>query len=148
MPDKEYYTSERFIWDSLIRQAEKGVGTLQSMWRKNKCIPPFLVTWPANPVKAEGGSIITGTVLRKLENDPSTWLQAAVEAIKLTDAYALLRTHQEAGLVRVILESQHGARSWTLPIVRSGDVNVLGKPEISVDGLHIGLLWRPRVQND
>ena len=147
MPDKEYYTSERFIWDALIRQAEKGVGTLQNAWKREKHISPFIITWPANPVVAEGGAEITGPVVRKLEDDSSTWHRDTVEAIKLTDAYALLRTHQEDGFVQVILESQHGARCWTLPITRSGDVYVLGKPKISVDAEHVGLLWRPGPQD-
>jgi hypothetical protein len=146
MPDKEYYTSERFIWDALIRQAEKGVSGLQDTWKRLKRIDPFVITWPADTVKSSEGVDVTGPVLRELDPDSSTWKDATVEAIKLTNAYALLRAQQGADFVQVILESQHGARCWTLPITRSGDVYVLGKPKISVDEEHIGLLWRPGPQ--
>ena len=143
MPDKEYYTSERFIWDALIRQAEKGVAGLRDTWKRMKRIDPFVITWPAETVKDRHGANVSGPVLRELDVDPSTWERATVEAIELTNAYALLRAQQGKDSVQVILESQHGARCWTLPITRSGDVYVLGKPKISVDKDHIGLLWRP-----
>jgi hypothetical protein len=143
MHDKEYYTSERFIWDALIRQAEKGVRGLTETWKRTKRIDPFIIVWPADTVQDSRGTDVSGPVLRELDVDPGTWEQATIEAVKLTNAYALLRAQQGEDYVRIILESQHGARCWTLPITRSGDVYVLGKPKISVDEEHVGLLWRP-----
>ncbi len=144
MPSQDYYASERFIWDSLIKQAERGIKGLYTTWKRDRKISPFIITWPANAVTDSNGVELEGAVMRELTEDPSTWLEYTVEAIKLTNAYALLRVQQAAKSVKIILESQHGARCWTLPITRSGDVFVLGRPKSADNQEHIGLLWRPQ----
>ena len=144
MPTADYYKSERFIWDELIRQTERGIQGLYRTWKRSKRIDPFLVLWPATTVKDQHGADIEGPVVRDLPDDLSQWTQLMLEAIKLTNAYALLRVQQVSGKVSVILESHHGARCWTLPVRRSGDADVLGRPSWVDDQEHIGILWRPK----
>lgn len=142
MPDEDYYTSEKFIWDSLTRSAENGMKGLNNAWKRGRHIAPFIITWPANAVKSHTGGLIEGPVVRSL-GDPETWRPLTVEAIKLTDAYAVLRVVQRADHVEVLLESHHGTKHWKLDIRRSGDVNVLGPPKQQPDNQEvIGLLYR------
>lgn len=143
MPDEDYYTSEEFIWDNLTKQAERGIRGLYSTWKKVRRISPFIITWPATTVRDKEGVELEGAVVRELEEDPGTWTVHTLEAIKLTNAYALLRVQQQEDRVQVILESQHGARCWVIPITQSGDVRVLGHAKRADGTAHIGLLWRP-----
>lgn len=146
MANLAYYTSERFIWDSLIHTVEKvGISTLYDSWRRRKKIEPFIITWPASIIsveKRDNTIKIAGPCIRDLTGEKSEWRRQMVEAIKLTNAYAIVLVQQRADAVFLILESHHGVKNWLLPIVRSGDTNALG-PVRSPDGDQepIGLLW-------
>ena len=142
MADTEYITSERFIWDHLTRAAERGMIGLNTTWRRDRCISPFAVSWPAEAVKDHNGVIVDGPVTQHL-GEPEQWSKQLVELIKLTNSYAILRAIQREDHIEVILESHHGTRHWTLAIMRSGDVDVLGKPQRQSDNQKgIGLLYR------
>lgn len=146
MPHPDYYTSETFIWDELIRRAEAGIRGLYNTWKRAKRIDPFVLVWPASTVTDMNGIELEGVVVRELTPDPASWTKLTLETIKLTNAYALLRVHQQDHKVKAILESQHGARCWTLPITRHGDVNVLGRASFEDNKEYVGLLWKPHNQ--
>lgn len=141
-----YYSSERFIQDELVRRAEEGIATLYDTWKRHRAIAPFVILWPATTIRDVRGIELEGPCLRELDQDRTQWRRQMVEAIKVTNAYALVLVQQRDDQVLVILESQHGAVSWVLPINRSGDVQVLGRAKKIEDGEHIGLLWRPTSQ--
>lgn len=142
MPDREYYTSERFIWDDLCQQAESGIPSLYESWKKVRRIEPFLLAWPSEPVLDDQGILLDRTCLLDLKGDPGAWSQTFRAFAARTKAYALLLAEQHAGVVRTILESHHGTRSWSLPILTSGDIRYLGTPPLVADNLHqIGILW-------
>lgn len=139
----DYYTSERFIHDDLCDQAEGGVKRLYEVWKKHKKIDPFLVTWPSTPVQAKDGTPIDGPcVLELYDVNREEWHPLILEALQKTSAYALLIAEQLPDEIKVILESQHGTRCWTLPITRSGDALILGNAQVTDDKECLGLLWR------
>jgi hypothetical protein len=136
--------SERFIHTDLARLAEAGVKSLYETWKNERKIYPFLVTWPGETIKTDEGVRIEGPCHLPLPEDKKVWNGVMLEAIKRTKAYAVLLVEQRDQDVRVILESPHGAKCWTLPIVRSGDVFILGNQTSTVDKEHLGLLWSPK----
>lgn len=134
---------ERFIHDDLVRYTEGGIEKIYEMWKKDKKVPPFFLSWPANPVAAFDGTKLDGVCTLELPENKSKWSSLMKKAVQLTDAYAILLCEQRQEDVRVILESGHGTKSWTMPIQRRADVLFLGKPTTKVDTESIGLLWSP-----
>ena len=137
----DYYTSERFIHDELARRAESGFSGLYTAWKTHRKIEPFIIAWPSDSVTAENGKEITGPCVMILPPDKGRWQEFMLKAIELVTAYGLLLVEQREKDVRAIFESQHGTRCWTMPIVRSGDVDILKAPEVSDNTEHLGLLW-------
>jgi hypothetical protein len=142
--DKTYITSERFIHDGLLRQAEAAVSTIYDLWRKFRRIDPVLITWPAETIQTEAGEPIEGMCVMDLPLMPTTRSKAIHAMVARTRAYGLLLIEQKERCVQAVLESPHGARCWTIPILDHGDIHVLGDPAIQDDGYCVGLLWRPR----
>jgi hypothetical protein len=146
MVSPDYYTSERFIEDALIKRVETGIATLYDTWKREKRITPFVILWPADAVKDREGIEIEGPCLRELDADKTQWRRQLVEAIGLANAYALALIQQQDERVLVILESQHGVVNWVLPILRSGDIRILGRSKMQRGGEQVGLLWSPTGQ--
>lgn len=146
--DLRYFTSERFIHDDLLARAAAGVESLYRTWREEGRIDPFFIAWPAEPVQTREGSMIAGPCMLELPADRRTWNKKMLEAMRLTRAYAILLTEQRDEDVRVILESPHGARCWTVPIERHGDVRALGRASSQDDGPCLGILWKPGQTTD
>jgi len=139
----DYYKSERFIHDELCRRSEQGVASIQQIWKEQGKIGPFFLAWPAEIVKAHDGTPIEDICRLELPEVKEEWSKLFQQAVELTKAYAILLCEQKEDGVKVILESPHGTRCWTLPIERHGDVYVLGKVNIKDDVESVGLLWRP-----
>lgn len=137
----DYYTSERFIHDDLCAQVTSGVYALYDVWRTCKRVDPFAILWPANPIKSREGVQIDSYITLRMEADPATWMSDLLAAIKKVEAYGLAFVRQSEEAVLVTFESQHGAKHWALPIIRSGDVRILKEPVTSVDEQRLGLLW-------
>lgn len=149
MKSLQYYTSEKFIWDSLIEQSEKGLAALYNRWKEHKKINDFAIFWPSEPVKAEDGSVVKAPVALMFENNKKADRRSAMlETIGLTKAYALLLVEQQANEIKVILESRHGTKSWTIPITQSGDIKILGTQRVATDIDAVGLLWRPKMTSN
>lgn len=144
MPDIDYYTSERVIWDNLKKYAEAGVKSLYEQWKTKGSIDPFAVTWPGTTIFDLGGLPVTGPCTIELKRAIGSWSVTLRRLVEITDAYALLLVEQKDNDLQVILESHHGTRSWTIPIRQSGDVRVLGDPTIQDNVNRIGILWEPR----
>ncbi len=141
MRDREYYKSERFIWDNLRVSAAGGIPGIYKSWKLRGKIEPFIMSWPAEPVLDDNGLPIEGTCLLDLPADQGLCSTTLLAFMKKTKAYALLLTEQRADEVRVILESHHGSRSWCIPILVSGDIRTLGQPVVRDDTHRIGILW-------
>lgn len=144
MNNPEYYKSERFIWDNLRVQAASGVPGIYKTWKLMGRVEPFLMAWPSEPVLDDVGIPIEGTCLLDLPKNTSSWSATIRSFAKKTKAYALLLTEQLESEVRVILESHHGTRSWSVPILVSGDIRTLGAPVVKDDTHRIGILWGSR----
>lgn len=144
MENPEYYRSERFIWDNLKTQAGSALTSLYDTWKVERRIRPFIISWPGETILDDAGLPLQGSCLQELPDDRSKWPEMMRKFKARTKAYALLLTEQHASEVLVILESRHGTRSWSIPIVVSGDLRALGTAVIK-DNVHkIGLLWRAR----
>jgi hypothetical protein len=143
MANREYYTSERFIWDRLKRDAERGLSGIYKTWKLSGKIEPFLISWPAEVILDDKGLPTDAPCLRNLPSDESLWTSAIVTFAQKTKSYALLVAEQldDKREVRVTLESHHGTRSWTLPILISGDIRTLGDAVVQDDVHKIGVLW-------
>jgi hypothetical protein len=145
MPSLEYYTSERFIQDALVHRVSGAIPKLFEYWRVHHRIDPFLLTWPANTVLDVRGAPVNDTCKLDLKDIPQERHQTTIlEAIRLTDAYALFFVEQKATEVVAILESKHGTHSWHFAVQRSGDVSILGQPTEKTDVDSVGLLWAPK----
>jgi len=142
MDIRKYIASERFIHDNLVKLAEAGLQGIYKEWRKSKKIDSFFVTWPAEPVFADNGAAIEDLCIVELPSDKSKWRETMVSAMQRTRAYGILLVEQRENDVKALFETKHGARCWTIPIIRSGDVLTLKKPDVTTDREHIGLLWR------
>lgn len=134
--------SERFIHDGLVRKTKLGISGLYDSWKQSKKVAPFFLAWPATAVQAQNGDYLTGVCRLELEDFPrEEWRQRFLEAIQLTNAYAILLCEQHEKDIKLTLESPHGTHSWTIPVRLSGDVYTLGQAKEATDQDSLGLLW-------
>jgi hypothetical protein len=142
----DYFTSERFIHDGLIRTAEAGVHGLYEHWKREHKIDAFVVTWPAEAVLDDHGKTLSDTCVFELQDSTKPeWQILMLKLVQRTKAYGILFVEQRTSDIRAIFETKHGAKCWTIPIARSGDASILKKAEVTVDRENLGLLWRPKM---
>lgn len=138
-----YVTSERFIHDDLRRYCATSIETLYTIWKKDKRVDPLLLTWPSIPIEDDEGRPIKDVCACELPKDALARRDMIRKMVDRTKAYALFLVEERVEMVKAILESAHGTRSWTLPVRRSADVRVLGKPAVKDNVDFVGLLWSP-----
>lgn len=143
MTERDYYTSERFIHDELLSVAARGVEGLYTIWKESGDIEPFIVGWPAEKILDDNGVPLEDACVKELPRDRNSWSQEMTEFARKVKAYALMLAEKKDGSLLVIFESPHGTRSWTIPIHKSGDREVLGRKVVEDDKHSIGLLWKP-----
>ncbi len=140
--DRDYYTSERFIHDDVVQEAEGGLRSLYDTWANQGSVDPFVMSWPSERIKYHG--IATEQpVPFDLTGDRSSWLKELKSIAESTKAFALLLVEQREKAVVAIVESRHGTVSWHIPICNHGNVLVLGDKETRVDRDCLGVLWSP-----
>lgn len=140
--DHEYFTSEKFIHDGLIKEAERGLSTILTTWKKDGKVTPFMISWPADSVEAQDGTLVTGPICYDLPLGAQERQALIEEIVSTTKPYGLLLCEQKPEEVRVLFETMHGAKSWHYPIKKSGVDRVLGKVSTTTDVHHIGILWK------
>jgi len=136
----DYYTSERFIHDGIVKRARAGIPTLYESWKKKQRLRPFVLSWPAeeiiwNSEPTEQAVAFDAPLAKDLTQEFLRRVQ------KKTAAYALLFWEQREQAVVGILESRHGSVSWYIPIMDHGNVRVLGPLEEKTDVDSLGLNW-------
>lgn len=139
---REYFISELWIHDDLVKQAERSLVSIEESWRLEGHVDPFLISWPANDVYANDGSKVKGPVLYSLEKSPAARRRQILEAIEQTGPYGLLMCEELKTELCVLFETQHGAVSWHFPIEPRGSHRVMGKVTRRRNRDHIGILWR------
>lgn len=144
MPEREYYTSELFIHDELLKVAASGVDGIYEVWKSAGSLNSFVIGWPSERLLGDDGTPLEDAVVKELPDDRSSWSQELTEFAARTKAYALMLAEKKRERILVIFESPHGTRSWTIPIHRSGDREVLGSKQVADDTHSIGLLWNRR----
>jgi hypothetical protein len=144
MPSGQYIRSERFIHDDLVRKSEEIVKTVRELWRTQRKIDPYVVTWPGEDIKADDNTVVTHAVLCPIpaEFDRARRLEALQQVVERTKAYGLLFVEQKESSILVLFETRHGARSWCIPLAWHGDVQVPGQTEAKNNSECVGLLWR------
>lgn len=141
---RDYLANERFIHKELCYRAQQSVNHLYEIWKKDGKIMPVLLTWPAEPIRDDvTGKPIEGICALDLPEPIGERVTSIRKMVEKTKAYALLLAEERNGSVKVILESPHGTRCWTLPIHQSADVRFLGEATIEDDKERVGLLWSP-----
>lgn len=140
--NKDELAREAFIWDDIVARSKFAVETIRKRWRKEHVVTRMLLSWPSVHLTAQGGETVTHLVSYAIPDNEDSYSAAVKVAVK-THAYALLLIERRGDEIKLILESAHGARSWTLPIRRHGDVDVLEKEKATNNTEHIGVLWRP-----
>lgn len=138
----EYYTSERFIHDDLVRSVEAGLPSIRASWKKKQRIEPFFMAWPSEVIQCDDGRLVDGVFLLELPSEKSRWSRLMRESISKTKAYAIALVEQTKVEVLVTFESRHGTKSWHFPIKDFGGTKVLLEPSTKTDTDSIGLLWR------
>jgi hypothetical protein len=122
--------SERFIHDSLLKRAEEVLEAVRKGWNKGEKIEALVIAWPGEGVRTDDGKYIEGPCLGVLGPVPEKLRPAAIgEFARRTRAYALLFLEPKAKEeVRAVFESPHGAREWSIPLERHGDVWMATRP--------------------
>jgi hypothetical protein len=146
MHNSEYYRSERFIWDRLREEAARGIPGIYKTWKIARKVEPFIIGWPAEAILDDNGVPTEDTCLLSLPEDQDLWSTTLLTFAQKTKAYALLLAEQLKDEVRVVLESHHGTRSWSIPILVSGDIRTLGTAVVKDDTHRIGILWNRQGQ--
>jgi hypothetical protein len=141
----KYYTSERFIADHLMKLAESLVDQVRKDWRKNRHLESFVFVWPSETITGDDGSKIDRWVLQHLPDSLSVAERAETlkRLVVRTKAYGIAVTERRPTDLRVLFETHHGARAWTVPLERHGDLLVPGKTQVSDNKECLGLLWSP-----
>jgi hypothetical protein len=144
--DLEYFTSERFIHDGLLKNAASIVEQVRQTWRKERKVERYAISWPSDAVSDDKGNKISGSILMALPDALSAAeVSAALQRmVKRTKAYGLLLIEQRDSDLRILFETHHGARAWILPLERHGDVLVTGTLQVHDNAECLGLLWQQR----
>ncbi len=131
-----------FIHRNLERKAETFIDTVRAVWKKERKIAPYMVTWPGEELKADDGKIITHAVYCAIppEFDASRRMRALQQLVERTKAYGLALVEQREHSIYILFETHQGARGWRIPLSWHGDVQVPGQTESSDEC--VGLLWR------
>jgi hypothetical protein len=139
---REDITSERFIHMCLLVEAEAMVAYVNEAWKDTGGHLPCLgFAWPAEHLYVKN-DVIKDMVTTTFSDAPSMRSVELRDFVRLSKAYALLVIEQRTQDVKIIFESMHGSRSWTLKIEQHGDAKVLSKPTVVDNNESIGLLWR------
>lgn len=134
--------NEKVIFDDLVRWANEAVKKVYEIWKRKRQVDPFFLSWPATVVKAYDGTSVNDVCRMELPENRAVWPRMFREALKLTNPFAVLLCEQRERDIHLIIESEYGTISWTIPIQRRGDISVLGQPTKKTDVECIGLLWR------
>ena len=140
--DKEYIQSGRFIHDELLRRCEPLTAKVIQQFRRDKTIRPTLLLWPTDSVKASDGNLFSGVLFTELPESGDARKKEIRDAIIRSNAFAALVTEQVDNTVRLIFESEHGTRTWRLPIRDYGGVQVLERTAPRDNAESIGVLWQ------
>lgn len=142
----KYITSERFIHDNLLRICQNVVDEAKRLWEAKVPLPGHALTWPSSVIRDDKSSLIDRAVIMEMP-ERSEWKKALTALVARTQAYGLLLLETDTKRIYAIFESMHGSRSWTVPIERHGDRDVLGDQRTKDDVDSIGLLWSPKQGN-
>ena len=138
---RQYISSERFIHDVLLERSENLVKKIQDDWKAGNKPFPLLITWPAETITSRDGKPIDNVCLCYMGKDKQTWTSTMHGMVARTRAYGMLLVDPGPKEVKLIFETTHGTRAWTIPVERHGDVDVLGAVQRQDDVECIGLLW-------
>jgi hypothetical protein len=139
---REYITSERFIYDDLVRSSQRVLDEACRIWESGEKLFAYAIAWPTHAVRAKDGTKISRAIVMELPKDQEKG--AALRAlVETTGAYGLLLVEQKERAIVAKFETAHGARAWTVPIERHGDRLMLGDQRVTDDTECIGLLWSP-----
>jgi hypothetical protein len=144
--DLSYFTSEQFIHDDLALKAERLAEEMRVVWRKNRKVDSYAITWPSETLQTDDNSgQVNKAVLMRIPDDfdERQKLEALQRMVERTKAYGIALIERRGDELRVLFETHHGARAWLIPLERHGDIFVPGETRVRDNAECLGLLWRP-----
>ena len=116
--------------ERVVTEARAGLSALYAEWSKEGKIRPFSIVW------ASGGVVQQ----RNLEKERNP-IRAALQHAKQNRAHAVLLCEQRGREVLVRVETGEGAVSWTIPVKKHGNVDVLDTPVENLQAERLGVIW-------
>jgi uncharacterized protein YfaQ (DUF2300 family) len=117
------------------------VRAVYASWREHREVHPTLLIWPGDSLRAVGDPEFTGVVFMALSEDAADRPAQMVAAAAKCKVYALLLTERKGDVIRMLFESEHGTRTWTIPIQTRGDIQLLGRASIKDNAESVGIKW-------
>lgn len=129
------------LHDELVRRSEVLLHEIHNLWDGEQ-FQDVLFTWAGMEIKDDKGLPINDLVGCDLPKDGGHHSITLKMAIR-TEACGILRIRRESeDVVKAIMETVHGSKSWTFPLDLRGDRRVLGSPTVKEDEDSIGVLWK------
>lgn len=144
MNEKEYLTSDFFVWDVLQERGARAHEKSCELWQEKRRIDRLVLSWPENTIQDDAGKPIDNVVVLQVPENISTQ-KALVDLTKRTRPFALLLVEEKDGELRTIMESHLGSKSWTNKIAAHGDVKMLERTNAQTDVHSLGILWRKKM---
>ena len=127
-------------FDELLPDAARIVELSLDYYRAEHTIAPFAVVWLAEPARSDDGTPLNSVFCELSDQDSMQVLRTLLARTKAR-GLVLVQPHDNAFFA--VFETTHGARSWTVPLERHGDVLVLASPQMRDNAGATGALYRP-----
>ena len=128
---------ERFIHDQLVEEAKAGIDSLYENWKNKQTLNPFIVMWPVREIIWHGMPTKNAVAFDVPKGEAiKPYMEKMAKKVR---AYAVLLWKEEAQALKGVLESKHGSVTWTIPILKHGNIRVLDTLEEHTDVDRLGI---------
>lgn len=125
----------------LLKEAAKLVEKMKQIWSDEGLVEAYAFSWPAPQTRSDDGTLVQDLVMMAVPKEGE--LIALRRFVERTRARGLLLIREEGSTIIALFETQHGARSWIVPIERRGDYWALSTPVVEDNRRSVGILWSP-----
>jgi hypothetical protein len=137
----------RRLHDAIAKKAALGLKSIYKIWRRDKGLSPFIISWPLDDLDFEHCLPTNNEVVVDLPKDMESWPTIVGKLMEDTRPFAVLLAQQKKDEVVLVLESEYGSSSWHIPISKHGVDLVLGDVASKEDVDRLGFLWEADAKN-